>query len=162
MDRNLWILVLAATTFSCGGAGGDAAPAAAPATAVSSVTPPSSGDGADETVVPPSQGLSREVFSYTGGNRDPFVSLLTMANAGPELPDLSLVAVYLDQQSSGNSIAVLRERLNGRRYNVRKGDQLGRLRVLSIGRKDVTFIIDDFGTERQETLSLRKLEEETP
>jgi hypothetical protein len=40
------------------------------------------------------QGLTREVFSYAGGSRDPFESLLASANIGPELPDLTLVAVY--------------------------------------------------------------------
>jgi hypothetical protein len=109
------------------------------------------------------QGLSREVFSYTGGTRDPFESLLASSNIGPELPDLSLVAVYIDHRDSERSVAVLRERVNGKRYNLHAGDRLGRLRVAAIRERDVDFIVDDFGAERRETLSLRKpLEDETP
>ncbi len=158
MGRNVMVpaaLFLACGVVACGG-GTDEAPAAA-----TSATPPpvaaqapDSGGG--------SEGLVREVFSYAGGARDPFESLLSAESSGPELPDLTLVAIYLDEQMPRNSVAVLRERLNNRRYNVRPGDQLGRLRVLSIDRKDVTFVLDDFGTERQETLSLRKPEEVNP
>ena len=108
------------------------------------------------------QGLTREVFSYAGGNRDPFESLLASANIGPELPDLTLVAVYIDHRDSDRSVAVLRERVNGKRYNLHAGDRLGRLRVAGIRERDVDFIVDDFGAERRETLSLRKpLEDET-
>ena len=41
----------------------------------------------------------------------------------------------------------------------RPGDRIGRIRVSAIRPKDVTFVIDDFGTERQETLSIRKQED---
>jgi hypothetical protein len=59
-------------------------------------------------------------------------------------------------------VAVLRERVNGKRYNLHAGDRLGRLRVAGIRERDVDFIVDDFGAERRETLSLRKpLEDET-
>ncbi len=148
-------LLLACGAMACGG-GTDEAPAAAtpaPPPAETAAQAPDSGG---------SEGLVREVFSYAGGSRDPFESLLSAESSGPELPDLTLVAIYLDEQMPRNSVAVLRERLNNRRYNVRPGDQLGRLRVLSIARKDVTFVLDDFGTERQETLSLRKPEEVNP
>jgi hypothetical protein len=112
---------------------------------------------------PADQGLSREVFGYSGGARDPFESLLTMATAGPELPDLSLVAIYIDHRESDRSVAVVRERVSGKRYNLHQGDRLGRLRVASVRERDVDFVIDDFGTERRETLSLRRpSEEQTP
>ncbi len=108
-------------------------------------------------------GLRREVFSYAGGPRDPFESLLASANLGPELPDLTLVAVYIDHREADRSVAVLRERVTGKRYNLRAGDRLGRLRVAAIRERDVDFIVDDFGAERRETLSIRKpLEDETP
>lgn len=108
-------------------------------------------------------GLSREVFSYTGGSRDPFESLLASASVGPELPDLMLVAIYIDQRDQDRSVAVLREKVSGKRYNLRAGDRLGRLRVVGIRERDVDFIVDDFGAERRETLSLRKpKEEQTP
>lgn len=157
MGRNVMApaaLFLACGVVACGG-GTEEAPAAA-----TSATPPPVAAQAPDSGG--SEGLVREVFSYAGGSRDPFESLLSAESSGPELPDLTLVAIYLDEQMPRNSVAVLRERLNNRRYNVRPGDQLGRLRVLSIARKDVTFVLDDFGTERQETLSLRKPEEVNP
>lgn len=157
MGRNVMVpaaLLLASGLMACGG-GRDEAPAAAATPA----PPPAAAQAPDSEGT---EGLVREVFSYAGGSRDPFESLLSAQSSGPELPDLTLVAIYLDEQMPRNSVAVLRERLNNRRYNVRPGDQLGRLRVLSIARKDVTFVLDDFGTERQETLSLRKPEEVNP
>lgn len=104
----------------------------------------------------------RETFAYTGGSRDPFESLLDMATAGPELPDLQLVGIYQDLAYNSNSVALLRDRTNDRRFKLRVGDQLGRLKVAQIRQKDVVFIVEDFGFERQETLSLTKREEETP
>lgn len=106
--------------------------------------------------------LLRETFTYSGAPRDPFVSLIKTAHVGPELADLLLVAIYQDLRSSGNSVAVLRDKANGKRYKLRPGDQIGRLRVARIGAKDVVFAIQDFGYERQETLSLRKQEDLTP
>ncbi len=106
--------------------------------------------------------LAREVFSYTGGSRDPFESALTAANLGPELADLTLVAVYLDLQDPQRGVAVLRDRITGRRYTVHQGDRLGRARVELIQERTVTFRVDDFGVERQEVLSLRKAQEDTP
>jgi hypothetical protein len=106
--------------------------------------------------------VTRETFAYGGGSRDPFMSLLDLESAGPELPDLQLVAVYQDLAYSSNSLAVLRDRTSGKRYKLRMGDELGRLKVAQIRQKDVVFIVEDFGFERQETLSLPKREEETP
>ena len=79
---------------------------------------------------------------------------------GPELGDLSLVSILYDTRTPAQSAAVLRERVTNRRYTVKPGDRLGRMRIGEIRPKDVTFIIDDFGTERQETLTLRKQEVE--
>jgi hypothetical protein len=106
--------------------------------------------------------VTRESFAYGGGSRDPFMSLLDLESAGPELPDLQLVAVYQDLAYSSNSLAVLRDRTSGKRYKLRAGDELGRLKVAQIRQKDVVFIVEDFGFERQETVSLPKREEETP
>ena len=106
-----------------------------------------------------SMGGVRESFAYTGGSRDPFVSLLSTSKVGPELPDLVLVAIYYDTRSPGSSVAVLREKISNKKYDLRPGDRLGRMRIGSIQPKDVTFLINDFGTERQETLSLRKQED---
>ena len=83
-------------------------------------------------------------------------------NAGPELSDLQLVGVYQDVRSAANSVAIVREKKDGKRFKLRTGDQIGRLRVAQIRPKDVVFTIEDFGFERQETLSLRKQEDVTP
>jgi hypothetical protein len=107
--------------------------------------------------------LLRETFAYGGAPRDPFASLIKTAHAGPELADLQLVGIYEDLRYSGNSIAVLREKTKeAKRHKLRAGDQLGRLRVTQIRPKEVVFTIQDFGYERQETLSLRKQEDLTP
>lgn len=104
----------------------------------------------------------RETFTYSGGPRDPFVSLLTSAKVGPEFADLLLVGIYQDLRYASNSIAVLRDRNSGKRYKLRVGDQVGRLKVAQIRQRDVVFTVEDFGFERQETLSLRKREADTP
>jgi hypothetical protein len=106
--------------------------------------------------------VQRETFAYAGGARDPFASLMNMKAVGPELGNLQLVGIYLDLRTGDNSVAVLREKDSGKRYKLHTGDQLGRMQVVQIGAKDVVFRIEDFGYERQQTLSLRKQEELTP
>lgn len=101
--------------------------------------------------------ILRETFAYTGGARDPFQSLIERGGSGVEFGDLVLVAIYQDLRSARNSVAVLRNKSNGKRYKVRTGDRIGtRMTVGQITDRDVTFTIEDFGFERQETLSLTK------
>ncbi len=104
----------------------------------------------------------RETFTYAGGARDPFASLITEDKVGPEFNDLLLVGVYLDLRRASNSVVVLRDKTNQKRYKLRVGDRLGRLKVAQIRQTDVVFTVEDIGFERQETLSLRKREEQTP
>jgi hypothetical protein len=106
--------------------------------------------------------VMRETFAYAGGTRDPFNSLIDRDKAGPEVSDLDLVGVYLDLRSPANNVVVLRERTSSKRHKLRVGDQLGRARLTQIRPRDAVFMIQDFGFERQETLSLRKQEVETP
>ena len=106
--------------------------------------------------------VMRETFAYGGGTRDPFASLMNSSSTGPEIADLDLVGVYQDLRSSGNSIVVLREKVTAKRHKMRVGDQVGRARLVQIRPRDAVFTIRDFGFERQETLSLRKQEVETP
>jgi hypothetical protein len=151
-----WLAVAALALAGCAAAGNDEA--AAP----ERLEVPRR-RAADSVAAAQANELSREVFSYAGGARDPFESLLASASIGPELPDLSLVAIYIDHRDSDRSVAVLRERVSGKRYNLRAGDRLGRLRIAAIRDRDVDFIVDDFGSERRETLSLRRpLEDEKP
>ena len=106
--------------------------------------------------------MYRETFAYSGSIRDPFNSLLNMAKAGPEVADLQLVGIYQNIRVPSGSVAVFREKEGGKRHKLRAGDQLGRSRVVQIRERDVVFIVEDFGFERQETLSLRKQEDVTP
>ena len=103
--------------------------------------------------------MSRETFSYGGAARDPFNSLLNMAKSGPELADLQLVGIYQNLRTPSSSVAVFREKEGGKRHKLRAGDQVGRSRLVQIRDRDVVFMIEDFGFERQETLSLRKQED---
>jgi hypothetical protein len=104
----------------------------------------------------------RETFSYSGASRDPFRSVVAAGSSGPTVNDLQLVTIMADQRSARNSVAVLRERQGTRRYRVKVGDKIGSATVTLITPSDVTFTIQDFGFERQETLSLRKASEDTP
>ena len=106
--------------------------------------------------------MSRETFAYGGSARDPFNSLLNMAKSGPELADLQLVGIYQNLRLPTASVAVFREKDGGKRHKLRAGDQVGRSRLVQIRDRDVVFMIEDFGFERQETLSLRKQEDVTP
>lgn len=104
----------------------------------------------------------RETFSYSGASRDPFVSLIDLPAEGPEFVNLQLVAIYQDLRYAGNSIAVVRDKGANKRYSVRAGDRIGRLKIAQIRQRDVVFTIEDLGFERQETLSLRRQEEPNP
>jgi hypothetical protein len=107
--------------------------------------------------------VMRETFAYAGGTRDPFASLINKDKSGPEVADLDLVGVYLDLRTPTNNVVVLREKgASAKRHKMRVGDQLGRARLTQIRPRDAVFMIQDFGFERQETLSLRKQEVETP
>jgi hypothetical protein len=145
-----------------------AAPAAAQSVATAGPTPPVAAPRPEDAAPADSLGdseasLLRETFTYAGAPRDPFASLIKTAHAGPELGDLQLVGIYEDLRYSGNSIAILREKTkDAKRHKLRVGDQVGRLRVTQIRPKEVVFTIQDFGYERQETLSLRKQEDLTP
>jgi len=173
-DRIGLTLCLTLALSACGG--GKAAPPTTAATDSAAAPPPAvaaqaaAADSAEAARVAGARKDSasvtgslaqRETFAYSGGSRDPFASLLDMATAGPELPDLQLVAIYQDLAYNSNSVALLRDRTNDRRFKLRVGDELGRLKVAQIRQKDVVFIVEDFGFERQETLSLSKREEQT-
>ena len=59
----------------------------------------------------------RESFTYAGGSRDPFVSLISTAKVGPEFSDLILLGIHLDLRRPSNSVAVLRDKNSLKRYN---------------------------------------------
>ena len=98
--------------------------------------------------------LQREVFTYTpSGRRDPFVSLATTNDLRPFVTDLKLVGILADP-SGRRSVAVLRDLVDkSKQYRVTVGSTLGRMRVVRITARDVTFSIEEFGRNRQEVLS---------
>ena len=169
-------LLLAALSTGCGG--GAAAPKADPAAAAAAAAGDEGGAAPakkaaapaqkpkpriDESLIPePGKPLPREEYAYSGGSRDPFASVLLSGTVGPELPDLDLVGVYYFARNPAASAAVLRDRVSGKSFTVREGVRIGRMRVTAIRAKDVVFTIDDYGTERQETLSIRKQEGTKP
>ena len=98
--------------------------------------------------------ITRETFSYGGvGRRDPFVSLMNTEELRPLYNDLKLVAVAFDP-TGRNSVAVLRDVTSKMQYRVKVGQEIGRMRVASIGPKSVLFGIEEFGYSRQETLAM--------
>jgi hypothetical protein len=98
--------------------------------------------------------LNREVFHYSSdGRRDPFVSLSTSSEIRPTLTDLRLTTVALDP-TGRNSVAVLRDLGTKEQYRVKVGSELGRMRVIRIDQKTVTFAIEEFGFNRQATLAM--------
>jgi hypothetical protein len=133
-----------------------AAPAAraAPAPAAPAA-PADSAHRSDTTGVPV---LVREVFSYEGGGRDPFLSLLKSGDIRPLLSDLKLVGIYYDGRYPARSVAVLRDVTNNKIYRARPGDILGRLKVTTIRPREIVFTVQEFGFERQESLQLAKQE----
>lgn len=165
-ERKTWLL-LALLATACGGGeesqydengnplpGTPAADSAAAAASAAAARPPIQVLAEVDTVI------LREVFSYAGGSRDPFVSLLGTTVSGPELTDLELTSIYYMNDNPSQSVAVLRERVSNRRHSVRAGQRLGRMYVAEVGMQDVWFTIDDFGVTRREMLTLRKQEED--
>lgn len=98
--------------------------------------------------------FSREVFRYNpDGRRDPFVSLIKSSEIRPVITDLRLTTVAYDA-TGNNSVAVLRDLGTKEQYRVKVGTPLGRMRVVRIDQKAVTFALEEFGFSRQQTLAM--------
>ena len=103
----------------------------------------------------------REIFHYTGGSRDPFQTLITSGGVGPGINDLRLVSITYDPVY-GRSVAIVDETKTDKIHRLRRGDTIGRLRVLQIRQYEVVFQIEEFGFERQAVLSLQRQAEASP
>jgi len=123
-----------------------------------------SGDAGAQTTRKPASSLkadstntvtfSREVFRYdAAGRRDPFVSLIKSSEIRPTISDLRLTTIAYDPQGR-NSVAVLRDLGTKEQYRVKVGTPLGRMRVVRIDPKVVTFALEEFGFSRQESLAI--------
>jgi len=98
-------------------------------------------------------------FVYpTDNRRDPFVSLLTLEDAGPQFENLDLVGIIFG--GSHGSVATLIDRATNKRFRVRRGDSAGNARVVEIRPDAVVFQVSQFGVTRSETLRIRREEEE--
>jgi len=117
-----------------------------------------------DTVTPQdSTQLQREIFSYRGAGRDPFMSLLKSADIRPLVTDVRVTGITFDAAFPARSVAVLRDTAMKKRYAVRAGDELGRMKVTEIRSDQVVVTLDEFGVERQVVLPMRRRpQEETP
>lgn len=115
---------------------------------------------ADSAAPPAAPSLVREVFAYEGAGRDPFLSLIRTGDVRPLISDVRLVAVYYDARYPARSVAVLRDITTSRVYRVKPGEIIGRLKTSQIRPREVVFTVQEFGYERQETLSLATQQEE--
>ena len=139
--------------------GSDDAPA--PGTpAIDAPPPPAAPASQDELNQAPTQ-LVREEFSYRGGSRDPFVSLVRPGGEDRPRPnDLKVVNIIYDAVYPIRSVAVVRDTIEQVRYVLRIDDELGRFRVADIRPRELVVAIDEFGAERIIVLPLRSLQEE--
>lgn len=160
----IWILACAGTM--AGACGGEEPPPTPPAQATGPAATAAAEEAAQlqpvETPQEPQVELQREVFSYGGSGRDPFISLLRSGDVRPLLEDLRVTSITYNPRYPSSSVAVLRDTTVGQRYTVRVGDEVGRLRITEIRQTEVLVIIEEFGVERQRTLALRRRQEELP
>jgi hypothetical protein len=112
-------------------------------------TPAPDSERASEVVI-----YEREVFQYTAGGRpDPFRSLLLEGELGVRPEDLSLRGVLIDPVAS-RSVAVLSQTGSQRRIQLRVGERIGAIRILSIHPDRVEIVVEELGVSRRETLRL--------
>ena len=97
--------------------------------------------------------IMREQYAYApDGRRDPFFSLMSTDEFRPTMSDLRLTGILFDP--AGHSVATLRDIGTNAQYRVTTGSTMGRLRVSSIRLKTIVFSIDEFGSNRQDSLVL--------
>lgn len=101
----------------------------------------------------------RERFVYPANQRrNPFQSLLTLEDAGPQFEDLDLLGVIFGGHAG--SVATLIDRTTNKRFRVRRGEMVGNARVVEIRPEEVVFSVTSFGITRSETLRIQKKKEE--
>lgn len=105
--------------------------------------------------------LSREVFAYRGAGRDPFRSLLKSGAVRPLPQDLRVVGITYDPRYPQRSVAVLNDVVGMKRYTVRPGDVIGRVRIVEVRTTEVIAVVQEFGVDRQVVLPLRRRQEAT-
>lgn len=158
MAKRLWIpwTVGAVLVFAaCGGE--EEVPPAEPAQTEVASESEEAQQGSDAD----SMQLVREFFTYSGAGRDPFLSLVRdRGDVRPFPQDLRVAAIYYDGAFPMRSVAVLRDTTQSKRYQVRVGDVMGRLRVTQVRPREVVVTIEEFGQQRQVVLPLRRRQED--
>ena len=160
-----WSLLLAAgvAAAACGGGGGEQPAAASPAAAAPAPAAPPQQAAPDTTAKPaPSMELARETFAYRGTGRDPFLSLLKSGDVRPLPQDVRVTGITFDPRYPQRSVATLRDTTYGRRYTIRVGDVIGRIRIVEIRATEVVAVVEEFGVDRQLILPIRRRQEDTP
>jgi hypothetical protein len=152
--------VLAAVLAACGG--GDEEPVAGRPAA--EPPPPTGQQAVEDSAAADSAGfamsLSREVFAYRGAGRDPFLSLIKSGAARPMPGDVRVRGINFDPRYPQRSVAALQDTTDGRRYTVRVGDVIGRIRIVEIRATEVVALVQEFGVDRQLVLPIRRRQEE--
>jgi hypothetical protein len=167
------VVVLAAC-----GSGTKATPLATPASAADSLARDSTAKAAATTARKLASGphhvfdtaaaagarpLVRETYHYESSSlRDPFKPYMEQVERGPELADLRLVALLYDANDPSGSMATFRDIGNDQRYTLVPGQRLGRISVVSVTENTVKLRMDDFGTMRDQTYSMRKPGDQKP
>jgi hypothetical protein len=143
---------------ACGG-GEEPPPASPPPADVQEPPPAADTASAAADTGGPTLELSREVFAYRGSGRDPFVSLLKSGGVRPLPQDLRVVGITFDPRYPQRSVAVLHDITDLRRFTVRPGDVVGRVRVVEVRATEVIAVVQEFGVDRQVVLPLRRRQE---
>lgn len=162
-NRLVWFV--ACVGLMAGACGGDEAPPPPAETAVPENAAQAAPGGLQAPEEPQREDrtdLVREVFSFRGSGRDPFISLLRSGDVRPLLEDLRVTSINFNPRYPSASVAVLRDTTVQQRYTVRVGDEVGRLRIAAIRESEVMVIIEEFGVERQRILRMRRRQEEQP
>lgn len=175
MRNRALLLVTVVLLIGCGGGGTTSTPLAATAnpdsvakdSTTKAATAKKRANGPhhvfDTAAAAGTRPLVRETYHYEAASvRDPFKPYVDQAERGPELPDLRLVALLYDPRDPSGSIATFRDIGNDRRYTVSPGQRIGRISVVSVTAGTVKLRIDDFGTMREQTYSMRKPEDQKP
>ncbi len=109
--------------------------------------------------------FEREVFFYPQYERkNPFVPLLSGAEGGPRFEEIRLIAVVFSPDPS-RSVATFGPRTGQgdaelqtarRTYRVRRGEQLGNVRILEIQPTRVVVEVEEFGLTEQRIMELQR------
>lgn len=159
--------VLLVALLACGGGNDDVlvaggAPAEPPPAPAAIPASDTGNDMADTVPMQDNTGLLRETFSYRAAGRDPFESLITSGSVRPMPRDLRVTGITYDPRYPQRSVATLRDTTDGKRYSLRVGDQVGRLRVAEIRPEAVVVVLEELGVQRQIVLALRRRQEAIP